>query len=151
MKCPVCGKLETTVKDSRLSDDYTSIKRRRLCEGCGFRFTTFERPQLKEVWVIKKDGTKEPFNRDKIVKSIKLAIHKSDISSEKIESIVSGIVRQLELSDDVTITTRALGEKILKELLLIDPVAYVRFASIYQKFKDVDDFLDIIKSNLKNH
>jgi transcriptional repressor NrdR len=148
MKCPVCGKPDTAVKDSRLAEDQTVIKRRRMCDDCGFRFTTFERAQLKEVWVVKKNGQKEPFDREKIVKSIKIAIHKSDVTHEKIELIVSEITRQLELADDVTISTRVLGGMVLKALAGVDPVAYVRFASIYEKFENIEDFANIIKSNL---
>jgi transcriptional repressor NrdR len=138
--------LETAVKDSRLSEDQFVIKRRRLCESCGFRFTTLEQAQLKEVFVIKKDGKREPFDREKIARSIKKAIHKSEITTERIESIILGIIRQLELSGDTTVETRVLGKMVLNELAVIAPVAFVRFASVYENFKGVDDFANIIKS-----
>lgn len=146
MKCPVCGFCETSVKDSRLTDHQTVVRRRRLCEKCGFRFTTLEMAQLKEIWVIKKDGTKEPFDQNKLARSIRLAIHKSDVILEKINSIVSDIVKQLEFSDDASIATRDLGKMVLQHLLKIDPVAYVRFASVYEKFENVHDFAKIIQN-----
>lgn len=150
MKCPICGIAETAVRDSRAVDDQFAIKRRRYCEGCGFRFTTFERPELKEIWVIKKHGEEEAFNREKLARSIKLAIHKRNITSEKIEAIISRIIRTLELSEDAKISTRALGEMVLRELAQIDPVAYVRFASIYEEFHNIDDFISLI-NGIANH
>ena len=149
MKCPLCGSLETSVKDSRLSEDQRVVRRRRLCESCGFRFTTIERAQLKELCVIKKNGIKEPFDREKIERSLRVAIHKGSVTFEKIESIVSDIIRQLEVSEDATIETRVLGEMVLEQLLQVDPVAYVRFASIYKKFESVEDFVNLIQTDPK--
>lgn len=146
MKCPICGGADTVVKDSRTMDHQTSIRRRRVCEACGFRFTTFETPQLKEIWVVKRDGREEPFDRNKLIKSIKTAILKRCISADEIEKMLVRIVSELEFLPDAKVSSQKLGEMVLKELQQMDPVAYVRFASIYEKFQDVQDFIELIKT-----
>lgn len=144
MKCPICGQLETIVKDSRTTEDQRTIRRRRCCENCGFRFTTFEKPQLKEIWVIKKSGQEEPFSREKLERSIKTAIHKRKITADKVESIIIHIISELEFSSDIKVSTQKLGDMVLKELRQVDPVAYVRFASIYEEFNNIQDFMILI-------
>ena len=144
MRCPFCGHDNTSVKDSRLNDDQSSVKRRRACSECGSRFTTFERPQLRELYVIKKNGERVLFDRDKLLKSIKTAMHKRQ-DPEKLERIVSGIVRQLETTGDQEISTQTIGELVMKALMNLDTVAYVRFASIYKHFHNVEDFTEFLK------
>lgn len=144
MKCPICGHSETAVKDSRPTEDQVAIRRRRVCDGCGFRFTTFERPQLREVIVVKKNGQEEAFSRTKLERSIRTAFNKRTLASETIDSMIARIMACLEVSDDLRISTQKLGEMVLKELSKIDPVAYVRFASIYEHFKSVQDFVLLI-------
>lgn len=144
MKCPICGHPETAVKDSRPTEDQVAIRRRRVCDGCGFRFTTFERPQLREVIVVKKNGQEEAFSRTKLERSIRTAFNKRTLASETIDSMIVRIMACLEVSDDLRISTQKLGEMVLKELSKIDPVAYVRFASIYEHFKSVQDFVLLI-------
>lgn len=144
MKCPVCGFAETTVKDSRPTEDQIAIRRRRICDGCGFRFTTFERPQLREIFVVKKNGQEEMFNRAKLERSIRTAFNKRELSAGTIDGMIARIMARLEVSDDLRISTQKLGEMVLKELITLDPVAYVRFASIYEQFKDVQDFVVLV-------
>jgi len=140
MRCPFCSHENSQVKDSRPSDDNTSIRRRRFCEKCGSRFTTYERIQLRDLIVVKKNNQKEIFDRDKIFRSISLALRKRITDQDKIESIVNAIVRRLENSGETEIKTSIIGELIMDTLLNIDQVAYVRFASVYKNFREARDF-----------
>lgn len=140
MKCPFCGHEDTQVKDSRSTDDGVAIRRRRECAKCDARFTTFERIQLRDLTVIKSDGRKEPFEREKLLRSLKLALQKRPVDTETIERVVSGIVRELELSGENEIPARAIGAQAMKALSSLDPVAYVRYASVYKDFHEVKDF-----------
>ena len=140
MRCPFCGHEDTQVKDSRPSEDNSAIRRRRFCTACGSRFTTFERVQLRELTVIKKDGGKMPFDRDKLQRSISIAVRKRPISAEQVELIVNSIQRQLETSGENEIPSKQIGEMVMDRLRKIDEVSYVRFASVYKQFKDIDTF-----------
>ena len=144
MRCPFCSNEDTQVKDSRPTEDNTSIRRRRICDQCGSRFTTFERIQLRDLEVIKSNSTKETFDRDKMYRSISLALRKRNIDQEKIEKIVNAIVRKLENSGDTEIKTNLIGEYIMDALSHLDQVAYVRFASVYKNFREVKDFEDFL-------
>ena len=144
MRCPFCGNIDTAVKDSRPSEDNTSIRRRRLCPACSGRFTTFERIQLRELTVIKSNGTREPFDRDKLAKSLIIALHKRPVDSERIERIVSGIVRRLEHGGEADIQTREIGEMVMEALSGLDQVAFVRFASVYRNFEVAEEFQKIL-------
>ena len=144
MRCPFCGNVDTAVKDSRPSEDNTSIRRRRQCPECSGRFTTFERVQLRELTVIKSNGTREPFDRDKLAKSLIIALHKRPVDSERIERIVSGIVRRLEHGGEADIPTRKIGEMVMEALSELDQVAFVRFASVYRNFEEAREFQAIL-------
>lgn len=146
MRCPFCGHHDTAVKDSRTADDQTSIRRRRFCSECGSRFTTFERIQLRDLVVIKRDGARVPFDRDKMAKSIVTALHKRPVAMERIERVVNGIVRRLETSGEPEIQTHMIGELVMQALVNLDPVAYVRFASVYKEFNAIRDFVDFIQN-----
>ncbi len=145
MRCPFCAHEESQVKDSRPSEDNTSIRRRRQCEGCGARFTTFERVQLREVMVLKAgvpggEPRREPFDRAKIEQSVALACRKRPVSPERIERLVSGIQRQLETLGDAEVESRQIGEMVMEGLRHLDSVAYIRFASVYRDFTEARDF-----------
>jgi transcriptional repressor NrdR len=140
MRCPFCGNEDTQVKDSRPAEDGASIRRRRSCPGCGNRFTTFERVQLRELTVIKTDGRRMPFDRDKLARSVRVALRKRPFEEERIERIVNGIQRRLEVEADSEVTSRRIGEVVLDTLRDVDQVAYVRFASVYQNFREAKDF-----------
>jgi transcriptional repressor NrdR len=140
MHCPFCGHDDTQVKDSRPSDDGSSIRRRRFCANCGQRFTTIERVQLRELIVVKTDGRRVPFDRDKLARSIRIALRKRPVQEERIERIVNGIVRQLEASGENDIPSKQIGELVMETLKEVDPVAYVRFASVYRNFREAKDF-----------
>ncbi len=140
MRCPYCANPDSQVKDSRPSDDGSSIRRRRVCSACGGRFTTFERVQLRELIVEKKSGKKVLFDRDKLTKSIDTATRKRDIDPERIEKMISGIVRQLESMGEANIKSEEIGKLVMEGLKQIDEVAYVRFASVYQDFQEARDF-----------
>lgn len=144
MRCPFCGFDETQVKDSRPSDDNTSIRRRRFCPKCGSRFTTFERVQLRELTVIKKDKTRTPFDRDKLFRSISIAVRKRPITTDQVETIVNGIQRRLEVSGENEVESVKIGEIVMETLCELDPVAYVRFASVYRDFREAEDFKDFV-------
>ncbi len=144
MRCPFCGHEDTQVKDSRPSDDGASIKRRRQCVGCTQRFTTIERVQLRELTVLKNDGRRVPFDREKLSRSIRVALRKRPVDEEKIERIVNGIVRQLEASGEADIPSSQLGELVMETLRDVDAVAYVRFASVYRDFREARDFEDFL-------
>lgn len=145
MRCPFCAHDNSQVKDSRPSEDNTSIRRRRQCEGCGARFTTFERVQLREVMVIKSgpDGSelrREPFDRLKIEQSVALACRKRPVSQERLDQLVSGIQRQIETMGDNEVPSKAIGEMVMEGLRQLDSVAYIRFASVYRDFTEARDF-----------
>ena len=140
MRCPYCGHEDSQVKDSRPTDDGAAIRRRRQCEGCGARFTTFERVQLREVVVIKSGGKREPFDRSKIEQSVALACRKRGIEQERIDQLVSGIQRQVETVGDSEIASERIGEMVMDGLRQLDSVAYIRFASVYRDFGEAKDF-----------
>ena len=144
MRCPFCSNQDSQVKDSRPTEDNTAIRRRRICDQCGSRFTTFERIQLRDLVVIKTNSQKEAFDRDKMFKSLSLALRKRNIDQEKIEKIVNSIVRKLENSGDTEVKTTLIGEYIMDALSHLDQVAYVRFASVYKNFREVKDFEDFL-------
>jgi transcriptional repressor NrdR len=144
MRCPYCGSLETQVKDSRPTEDSSSIRRRRVCPDCGGRFTTFERVQLRELTVVKKSGRRTPFDRDKLQKSVEVALRKRPVASDRIERLVNGIVRQLESQGEGDISTEQIGELVMEGLKGLDDVAYVRFASVYRNFREAKDFNAIV-------
>ena len=146
MKCPFCGFDDTQVKDSRPSEDNSAIRRRRFCPECGSRFTTFERVQLRELTVVKKDGSKTPFDRDKLQRSISIAVRKRPIDAERVDLIVNGIQRRLETSGDNEIHTAQIGQLVMETLSEIDLVSYVRFASVYRDFRKPEDFQDFVES-----
>ena len=140
MRCPFCGHDDTQVKDSRPADDNAAIRRRRSCGNCGQRFTTVERVQLRELTVVKVDGRRVPFDRDKLARSVRIALRKRPVDDERIERIVNGIVRQLEASGDNEIPSTQIGELVMETLKTVDAVAYVRFASVYRDFREARDF-----------
>ena len=144
MKCPFCNNTETQVKDSRPTEDDSAIRRIRLCPSCGSRFTSFERVQLRDLTVIKKDGKRAVFNRDKLANSILTALRKRKIDIERVEKLISGIVRRLESSGEVDIPSHMIGQLVMESLSEIDQVAYVRFASVYKNFQAADDFEDFV-------
>jgi transcriptional repressor NrdR len=140
MRCPFCGHEDTQVKDSRPADDGSAIRRRRLCGNCGQRFTTVERVQLRDLTVAKADGRRVAFDRDKLARSIRIALRKRPVDDERIERIVNGIVRQLEASGDSEVPSHQIGELVMETLKEVDAVAYVRFASVYRDFREARDF-----------
>ena len=144
MRCPFCSNQDSQVKDSRPTEDNTAIRRRRICDQCGSRFTTFERIQLRDLVIIKTNDKKEAFDRDKIFRSISLALRKRNIDQETIEKIVNAIVRKLENSGETEIKSNLIGEYIMDALSHLDQVAYVRFASVYKNFREVKDFEDFL-------
>ena len=144
MRCPFCSYEDSQVKDSRHTEDNTAIRRRRICDQCGSRFTTFERIQLRDLIVIKSNGQKETFDRDKMFRSLSLALRKRKIEQDKIEKIVSAIARRLENSGETEIKASLIGEYIMEALSNLDQVAYVRFASVYKNFREVKDFEDFL-------
>jgi transcriptional repressor NrdR len=144
MRCPYCGNDDTQVKDSRPTEDSGAIRRRRVCNGCGGRFTTFERVQLRELTVVKKSGRKVPFDREKLARSVYTALRKRSVETERIERMISGIVRQLESQGDVEVTSDQIGEYVMDGLKGLDDVAFVRFASVYKNFSAADDFRNFL-------
>ncbi|NQV47987.1 MAG: transcriptional repressor NrdR [Rhodospirillaceae bacterium] len=144
MRCPFCGNDDTQVKDSRPTEDNATIRRRRYCPACGSRFTTFERVQLRELTVVKKNGDKTPFDRDKVMRSLNIALRKRPVDEDRIERIVNGIQRRLETLGENEIPTKVIGELIMDNLADLDPVAYVRFASVYRNFREAKDFEEFI-------
>ena len=140
MRCPFCGHAESHVKDSRPSEDGSAIRRRRSCPECGGRFTTFERVQLRELTIIKRSGRRAPFDREKLVRSISIAMRKRPVDAERVERMVSGIVRQLESRGETEIHSEVIGELLMKALKSLDEVAYVRYASVYRDFRETQDF-----------
>jgi transcriptional repressor NrdR len=144
MRCPYCGGLDTQVKDSRPTEDSSSIRRRRVCPDCGGRFTTFERVQLRELMVVKRNGRRVPFDRDKLQHSVDVALRKRAVAPERVERMINGIVRQLESQGDSDIPTERIGELVMEGLKGLDDVAYVRFASVYRNFREARDFNAIV-------
>ncbi len=140
MRCPFCGNDDSQVKDSRPTEDASAIRRRRQCPACGGRFTTFERIQLRELILIKKSGKREVFDRDKLARSIEIACRKRPIEPERIERMVNGVVRRLESTGDSEIEVDRVGEMVMEGLQALDPVAYIRFASVYRDFREARDF-----------
>jgi len=140
MRCPFCGHIDTQVKDSRPAEDHVSIRRRRFCPACAGRFTTYERVQLRDLVVLKSNGRREDFDRSKLERSVRIAMQKRPIESERIDQMISGIVRTLESQGDTDIPSTRIGEIVMERLARIDPVAYVRFASVYRNFQEAGDF-----------
>ena len=145
MKCPFCGNEDTQVKDSRPTEDGAAIRRRRFCPACGSRFTTFERVQLRDLVILKRNGQRAPFDRDKLLRSVRVALRKRPVDDDRIERMVNGIVRRLESSGESEIPSTVVGEMIMDALANVDQVAYVRFASVYRNFREVKDFEDFIE------
>jgi transcriptional repressor NrdR len=148
LRCPFCAHEDSQVKDSRPTDDGAAIRRRRQCEACGARFTTFERIQLRDIWVVKSEGRREPFERDKLARSVGIACRKRPIEAAKLEKLISGIQRRLETSGDSEVAAQRIGEMVMDGLKGLDSVAYIRFASVYKDFgeaKDFEDFASTVK------
>ncbi len=146
MRCPFCGSENTSVKDSRSAEDNTAVRRRRVCEACGARFTTFERVQLREITVIKRDGKRTPFDRERLARSITIALRKRPVDREQIDQMVSGIVRKLESAGETEVSSNDVGQLAMEALRRVDPVGYVRFASVYKDFRDPNDFAQFIEN-----
>ncbi len=144
MRCPYCASDNTQVKDSRPTEENSAIRRRRVCPDCDGRFTTFERVQLREMTVVKRSGRRVMFDRDKLSKSIEIAVRKRPIEAERIERLVSGLVRRLESNGEAEIASSTIGEMVMEALRRLDPVAYVRFASVYREFSNAADFKDVV-------
>jgi transcriptional repressor NrdR len=144
MRCPSCNSLDTQVKDSRPTEDSSVIRRRRVCVSCNFRFTTFERVQLRELTVIKRNGRRVPFERDKLMRSVQVSLRKRPVDSERVEKMVSDIVRELESSGEAEISSEVIGENVMEHLRKLDDVAYVRFASVYRNFREAKDFENLL-------
>lgn len=144
MRCPFCGNEDTQVKDSRPTEDNSAIRRRRQCPNCGARFTTFERVQLRELTVVKGTGQREPFDRDKLLRSMMIALRKRPVDAERTERVVNGLVRRLESSGESEIPSKLIGEMVMDALASLDSVAYVRFASVYRNFREARDFEEFV-------
>ncbi|MBL4784552.1 MAG: transcriptional repressor NrdR [Cohaesibacteraceae bacterium] len=150
MRCPYCGSEETQVKDSRPTEDNTAIRRRRICAGCGGRFTTFERVQLRELTVLKKSGRRIPFDREKLMRSVQVALRKRPVDEDRVERMVSGIVRQLESTGEADIPSETIGHMIMEGLKILDDIAYIRFASVYRDFRKAGDFVEVLEEITEN-
>lgn len=150
MKCPFCGNIETQVRDSRISDDGEAVKRRRYCPDCDSRFTTFERVQLREIMVVKKNGDKKIFDAEKLKKSIEMAVRKRPVTQLQVDKLVNNIVKKLETEGEMEIPSSKLGEVVMKALEGLDKVAFVRFASVYKNFEKTEDFRQFIKKIAKS-
>lgn len=148
MRCPFCVHNDTQVKDSRPTEDNSAIRRRRYCPNCGARFTTFERVQLRELSVLKRSGQREPFDREKLLRSMRIALRKRPVEEDRVDRVVNGIVRRLESSGESEIKVDSIGELIMEALATLDQVAYVRFASVYRNFREAKDFEDFITGEL---
>jgi len=144
MRCPFCQHEDTQVKDSRPTEDNTAIRRRRFCPACGARFTTFERVYLRDLTVVKSNGAREPFDREKVERSMRVALRKRPVEEERVQRVVNSLVRQLETSGETEIPAARIGEMVMAALATLDPVAYVRFASVYRNFREAKDFEDFI-------
>ncbi|WP_040488993.1 transcriptional regulator NrdR [Fulvimarina pelagi] len=145
MRCPYCGSQDSQVRDSRPAEDGAAVRRRRVCPDCGGRFTTFERVQLRELYVLKKSGRRVPFDRDKLARSVEVALRKRPVEHDRVERLVSGIVRRLEQSGDQDVASDTIGEMLMDALKELDDVAFVRFASVYRDFHEAKDFGDLIE------
>ena len=146
MRCPFCGHEDTQVKDSRPTDDNSAIRRRRYCPSCGSRFTTFERVQLRELTVIKRNGRRVPFDRDKLMRSVQISLRKRPVDADRIDRLVNSLVRQLESSGESEIPSSQIGEMVMNALFNLDQVAYVRYASVYKDFREASDFNEFVGS-----
>jgi transcriptional repressor NrdR len=144
MRCPYCGNPDTQVKDSRPSEDNTAIRRRRVCTDCGGRFTTFERVQLRELMVVKRNNRRVPFDRDKLMRSVQVALRKRQVDPERVERMVNGIVRQLESMGESEVSSEQIGHLVMEGLRGLDTVAFVRFASVYKNFREAKDFEEFV-------
>jgi transcriptional repressor NrdR len=144
MRCPFCGNEDTQVKDSRPTEDNAAIRRRRICGNCGARFTTFERVQLRELTVVKSSNEREPFDREKLLRSIRIALRKRPVEAERVERVVNSIVRQLESSGETEIPSKQVGEMAMQALLQLDQIAYIRYASVYRNFREASDFNELL-------
>ncbi|MFN8719795.1 MAG: transcriptional regulator NrdR [Rhodospirillales bacterium] len=144
MRCPFCGHDDTQVKDSRPTEDNSAIRRRRFCPSCGARFTTFERVQLRELVVVKAGGAREPFDREKLLRSMRIALRKRPVDADRVDRVVNSLVRQLESSGETEIPSKQVGEMVMQALLNLDQVAYIRYASVYKDFREVSDFNEIV-------
>ena len=144
MRCPNCASLDTQVKDSRPTEDSSVIRRRRVCLSCNFRFTTFERVQLRELVVIKRNGRRVPFDRDKLLRSVQIALRKRPVEPERIDQVVSKMVRELESQGESEVSSETVGEMVMESLRALDDVAYVRFASVYRNFREAKDFETVL-------
>lgn len=151
MRCPFCGGGDTQVKDSRPTEENAAIRRRRVCPDCGGRFTTFERVQLREITVVKRSGRKVPFDRDKLLRSVEIALRKRPVERERIDRMVSGIVRQLESTGESEVASSVIGEIVCEALRGLDPVGYVRFASVYRDFREASDFHEVLTEIAKGN
>lgn len=149
MRCPFCGNDDSQVKDSRPTEDHAAIRRRRLCTNCGARFTTFERVQLRELTVMKKNGQREAFDREKLLGSMRTSLRKRNVDPERVERVVNSIVRRLESSGESEIRAETIGEMVMEALHQLDQVAYVRFASVYRNFREVSDFGAFIDNEVR--
>ncbi|MFV3131036.1 transcriptional regulator NrdR [Niveispirillum sp. KHB5.9] len=145
MRCPFCGNDDTQVKDSRPTDDGSAIRRRRFCPACGARFTTFERVQLRELYVVKSSGQKEPFDREKLLRSMRISLRKRPVDADRVDRVVNSIVRQLESSGETEIPSTQIGEMVMNQLAGIDKVAYIRYASVYRDFREAADFNEFVE------
>ena len=145
MRCPFCGHIDSQVKDSRPTEDGAAIRRRRFCPSCGGRFTTFERVQLRELTVLKKNGKRTPFERDKLYRSIQISLRKRPVDQERVDRMITGIVRRLESMGESEVPSTVIGEMVMDSLGNLDPVAYVRFASVYKNFREAKDFEDFVE------
>ena len=150
MKCPFCGHEETQVKDSRPTEDNSAIRRRRECPSCSQRFTSFERVQLREMTVMKAGDRKQPFDRDKVIKSMQIALQKRPVELEEIEKIVNTIVRNLEARGEAEIPSKLIGEEVMKALVDLDTIGYIRYASVYKDFREPSDFNAFVEAIKKN-
>jgi transcriptional repressor NrdR len=144
MRCPFCGAEDTQVKDSRPTEEAAAIRRRRACTSCGARFTTFERVQLRELTVVKRNGKREPLDRDKLARSMNIALRKRPVEPERVERVINSIIRRLESSGESEVSADQIGQLIMEALATLDPVAYVRFASVYKNFREARDFEDFV-------
>lgn len=144
MRCPFCSNQDTQVKDSRPADENSSIRRRRYCDQCGSRFTTFERVQMRDLTVLKRNGKRVPFDRDKLTRSLEISTRKRNLDAERIDHLVSAIVRRLESTGDSEITSEVIGEQVMDALFAVDKVSYVRYASVYRNFREVKDFGEFV-------
>ncbi len=147
MRCPFCGSENTAVKDSRPAEDNNAVRRRRGCEDCGARFTTFERVQLREITVVKRDGKRTAFEREKVMRSVSIALRKRPVTPEQVDQLVSGIVRKLESSGETEMSSSDIGQLVMESLRAVDPVGYVRYASVYKDFGDPSDFAQFIEQS----